>query len=63
MNRGGVMLLAALPLIGLITVTTISFRNGEYGIPAAIGAAVAIVAGPIMYCVTSAVHSARTGKK
>jgi hypothetical protein len=49
MGRTGVSALAALPMLVLIGVTTISFRDGEYGVPAVIGAAVAIGAGPIIY--------------
>ena len=49
LGRGGVMVLAALPMIVLIGVIAISFRDGEYGVPAVIGAAVAIAAGPLMY--------------
>jgi amino acid transporter len=48
-GRGGVAILAALPMIVLLGVITISFRDGEYGVPAVIGAAVAIAAGPGMY--------------
>jgi amino acid transporter len=50
LNRGGVIGLAALPMIVLLGVIAISFRDGEYGIPAVIGAAVAIGVGPILYC-------------
>jgi len=49
LRRGGVTLLAALPMIVLLGVITISFRDGEYGLPAVIAAAVAIAAGPVMY--------------
>jgi amino acid transporter len=49
LGRSGVIILAALPMIVLIGVIAISFRDGEYGIPALIGAAVAIAAGPVMY--------------
>jgi amino acid transporter len=49
MNRNGVIVLAALPMIILALVIVISFRDGEYGLPAVIGAAVAIVLGPIVY--------------
>jgi amino acid transporter len=49
LSRGGVTMLAALPMIVLIGVVAISFRDGEYGIPAVIGAGVAIAAGPIVY--------------
>ncbi|HJT80921.1 MAG TPA: APC family permease [Chthoniobacterales bacterium] len=48
-NRAGVIVLAALPLIVLIGVVAMSFYDGEYGVPAVIGAAVAIALGPIMY--------------
>jgi amino acid transporter len=48
-GRGGVAVLAALPMIVLVVVTTISFRDGEYGLPAIVGAAVAIALGPIVY--------------
>src|SRR5580765_3803161 len=47
-GRGGVASLAAAPAIVLIGVIAISFRDGEYGLPAVIGAAVAIAAGPVM---------------
>jgi hypothetical protein len=36
-------------MLVLIGVTAISFHDGEYGVPAVIGAAVAIGAGPIIY--------------
>jgi amino acid transporter len=49
LGRGGVALLAALPMIVLTGVIAISFRDGEYGVPAVISAAVAIAAGPVMY--------------
>jgi amino acid transporter len=48
-SRNGVMVLAALPMLVLIGVTAISFHDGEYGVPAVIGAAVAIGVGPIIY--------------
>jgi amino acid transporter len=50
MGRLGVTLLAALPMIVLIGVIAISFHDGEYGIPALIGAAAAILTGPVVYC-------------
>jgi amino acid transporter len=49
LGRGGVIALAALPMIVLIGVIAISFRDGEYGLPAVVGAAIAIALGPIMY--------------
>ncbi len=48
-GRGGVIFLSALPMIVLAGVIAISFRDHEYGLPAVIGAAVAIAVGPIMY--------------
>ena len=48
-NRFGVIVLAAFPMLVLIGVIAISFRDGEYGIPAVIGAGIAIAAGPMVY--------------
>ena len=45
----GVAILAALPLGVLGLVVGLSFQDGEYGLPAVVGAAVAIGAGPIAY--------------
>jgi amino acid transporter len=53
LGRGGVAVLAAIPMIVLVGVIAISFRDGEYGLPAVIGAGVAIALGPIMYRVAS----------
>jgi amino acid transporter len=49
LGRAGVIGLAALPMAVLFGVIASSFRDGEYGIPAVIGAAVAIGLGPIVY--------------
>jgi len=49
LGRGGVAILAALPMIVLLGVIAISFRDGEYGVPAVIGATLAIAAGPVIY--------------
>jgi amino acid transporter len=49
LNRAGVIVLAALPMIILIGVVASSLRNGEYGLPAVIGAIVAIATGPAVY--------------
>jgi len=49
LGRSGVAVLAALPMIVLAGVVVISFMNGDYGIPALIGAAVAIGLGPIAH--------------
>jgi len=48
-GRAGVTILAALPMIVLLGVIALAFRDGEYGIPALIGTAVAIATGPLMY--------------
>ena len=47
--RAGVIALALLPLTILVAVVVLSFRDGEYGLPAVIGAAIAIGLGPIAY--------------
>jgi amino acid transporter len=48
-NRGGVIALAVLPMIVLLGVIAISFRDGEYGIPALVGTAIVVAVGPIIY--------------
>ncbi|HEX3865860.1 MAG TPA: hypothetical protein VHV78_03875, partial [Gemmatimonadaceae bacterium] len=58
--RAWVAALAALPMVILIGVVAISFQDGEYGVPAIIGAAVAIVLGPIVYHVATR-HELRLG--
>jgi amino acid transporter len=45
----GVAVLAALPLGVLALVVVLSFQDGEYGLPALIGAVAAISAGPLCY--------------
>jgi amino acid transporter len=49
LGRTGVIFLAILPMIVLIGVIVMSLRDGEYGLPALMGAAVAIAAGPVTY--------------
>src|SRR2546425_903168 len=49
LGRTGVAVLAALPMMVLAGVIGVSFVDGEYGLPAVIGAAVAIATGPLMY--------------
>lgn len=49
LGRNGVAILAALPMVILLGVIAVSFRDGEYGVPAMVGAAVAIALGPIIY--------------
>jgi amino acid transporter len=48
-GRTGVAVLASLPMIVLVGVIGASFADGEYGLPAIIGTAIAIAAGPFMY--------------
>jgi amino acid transporter len=48
-GRGGVIALALLPMVILLAVVALSFRDGEYGLPAVIGAAIAIGLGPIVF--------------
>jgi amino acid transporter len=48
-GRTGVAVLAGLPMTVLLAVIGVSFSDGEYGLPAVIGAAVAIATGPLMY--------------
>ncbi|NUO38312.1 MAG: APC family permease [Gemmatimonadaceae bacterium] len=49
----GVAILAACPLAVLLLVVGLSFADGEYGLPALLGAAVAIGLGPLCYAVAS----------
>jgi amino acid transporter len=49
LGRTGVAVLATLPMMVLVGVIGVSFVDGEYGLPAVIGAAVAIATGPLMY--------------
>ncbi len=49
LGRTGVAVLAALPTMVLVGVIGVSFFDGEYGLPAVIGAAIAIATGPLMY--------------
>ena len=49
LGTAGVAMLAALPMAVLLLVVGLSVADGEYGLPALAGAAVAIVAGPIAH--------------
>jgi hypothetical protein len=49
LGRTGVAVLASLPMIVLVGVIGVSFADGEYGVPAVIGTAIAIAAGPLIY--------------
>jgi amino acid transporter len=49
LGRRGVAVLASLPVIVLFGVICVSFADGEYGVPAIIGTAMAIGSGPLIY--------------
>ena len=49
LNRAGVIVLAGMPIIILLFVIFVSFRDGEYGLPAIIGAALSVALGPLVY--------------
>jgi amino acid transporter len=51
LGTAGVAAVAALPLAVLLLVVALSLFDGEYGVPALIGAGVAIAAGPVVYLV------------
>lgn len=53
-----VCVLAVIPMVILIAVVALEIRDGEYGLPAVIGAVVAAAAGPIAYSVASRSGSA-----
>ncbi len=53
-GTAGVAVLAALPLGVLFLVVGLSFADGEYGLPAVGGAAVAIALGPVVYALARA---------
>ena len=55
----GVAALAALPLLVLLLVVGLSFADGEYGLPAVLGAAVAIGLGPLSWALATR-HARRT---
>jgi amino acid transporter len=48
-GTAGVVTLAVLPFSVLLLVVALSFLDGEYGVPAVTGAAVAIALGPLCY--------------
>ena len=53
LGTAGVVVIAVLPLAVLLLVVGLSFADGEYGLPAVIGAAVAIALGPAIYALAS----------
>jgi amino acid transporter len=52
-GRGGVAVLAGIPMAVLVGVIVISFMDGEYGVKAVLAAGVAIVLGPIVFALAS----------
>ncbi len=48
-----VCMLAIIPMVILIAVVALEIRDGEYGLPAVIGALIAALAGPIAYSLVS----------
>jgi amino acid transporter len=48
-GRAGVIALAAMPTVVLVFVLAASFKDGEYGLPAVVGSAVAVSSGPVCY--------------
>jgi amino acid transporter len=61
-GTAGVAVLALLPLSVLLLVVGLSFADGEYGLPAVIGATVAIALGPIAYVLARAHHRRVEGR-
>jgi amino acid transporter len=53
LGRNGVAVLAAIPMAVLLGVIAISFRDGEYGAKAVIGAGIAMLFGPLVYSLAS----------
>ena len=54
----GVAALAALPLAVLGLVIALSIQDGEYGLPALVGATVAITLGPVTYAIARSMRRA-----
>jgi amino acid transporter len=52
-GRGGVAVLAGMPMAVLVGVIVISFMDGEYGVKAVMAAGVAIVLGPIVFALAT----------
>jgi amino acid transporter len=52
-GTAAVAVLASLPLCVLIVVVGLSFRDGESGVPAVLGAGIAIALGPLCYALAS----------
>jgi amino acid transporter len=55
-GTAGVAILALLPMSVLLLVVGLSFLDGESGLPAVIGAGVAIALGPVAYALARAHH-------
>jgi amino acid transporter len=53
LGTGGVTALAVLPAATLLLVVALSLVDGEYGVPALVGAGLVVVAGPVMYAIAA----------
>ena len=62
LGANAVTVLAALPMLVLLLVIFLSFRDGEYGLPALIGTAVAIVLGPLTFYVSARLRAPDAGR-
>lgn len=58
-GTAGVITLAVLPVVILLFVVGLSFHDGEYGLPAVIGAFAAVGLGPIAYRVATRKRGAK----
>ena len=61
LGTGGVTIIAVLPLAVLGLVVVLSFRDGEFGLPAVIGAAAAVALGPAAYAIAVRLRRGRAG--
>lgn len=59
LGAGGVTVLAAMPMGVLLVVIVAAFRDGEYGLPAVIGSAVAVGLGPLCWWLASRYRALR----
>ena len=53
-GRAGVIAIGTLPLLVMFFVIGVSFYDGEYGVPAALGALTALALGPVAYLIVQA---------
>jgi amino acid transporter len=60
LGANGVTALAALPILVLMLVVFLSFYDGEFGVPALVGAGTAIALGPLVFWIAARrLHAAR----